>query len=195
MKTIQSGMKNITRKNLNVDLTEIIEKPTLWSVGIILIAWFAFIGIDLFWHAGILAAMYTRPNPALLDAWQLFIRIPFGYLSFLVFVMLIYWLFLYMGINDWSNGMLLGMKFGVILGLASTLGQYSILTVDPVMLIGWGLGQMVEFSMIGGIIGAANSGVSLKRLFVLVIILVFILVMLTIILQLIGLAPPMVVVE
>jgi hypothetical protein len=195
MKVLQSGIKEITMKNLNIDRTEINEKPTLWRVGLILISWMAFIGIDFLWHAGILAAMYTRPNPALLDAWQLFIRIPFGYLSFLVFVALIYWLFLYIGIYDWKNGMLFGLKFGVILGVATTLGQYSILTVDPVMMIGWGLGQMVEFTMLGGIIGAANSGVSLKRLFVIVVTLVIILVILTIFLQVIGLAPPMVVIE
>jgi hypothetical protein len=195
MEVLQSGIKEITMKNLKVDRTLIDEKPTLWRVGLILISWMAFIGIDFLWHAGILAAMYTRPNPALLDAWELFIRIPFGYLPFLVFVGLIYWFFLHIGVYDLKNGMLFGLKFGVILGVATTLGQYSILTVDPVMMIGWGLGQMVEFTMLGGLIGAANAGVSLKRLFVIVITLVIILVVLTIFLQVIGFAPPMVVIE
>ncbi|MHA2109052.1 MAG: hypothetical protein ACW99R_15215 [Candidatus Hodarchaeales archaeon] len=195
MKVLQSGMKEITLKNLKVDRTAIYEKPQLWRVGLILISWMAFIGIDFLWHAGILAGLYTQSNPALLEAWELFVRIPFGYLSFLVFVTLIYWLSLYMDISDWKNGMLFGIKFGVILGLATTLGQYSILTVDPVMMIGWGLGQTTQFMIIGGIIGTANSGISLKRLFSFVVILVIILVLLTIFLQIIGLAPPMVVIE
>lgn len=154
MKTVQSGLREITIKNLIDDKNEIIDKTRKWRVGVILISWMAFIGFDFLWHAGILAAIWTRPNPALLDAEQLFLRIPFGYLAFLVFVVIMYWFSLNIGINDWKNGMLFGVKFGVLLGVANTLGQYSILTVDPIMLIGWAMGYTIEFSIIGGIIGA-----------------------------------------
>lgn len=163
----------------------------MWKVGLILISWIAILGFDFLLHAGLLAKMYTRPNPALLNAELAFYRILFGYLSFLVFVVVIYWIFSWIGINEWKRGFWFGIKFGALLGVASTLGLYSILTVDLDMLIGWGLGQMIEFGIVGAIIGGANSGISLKRILVGVIIFVVIAVILTIILQTVGLAPPM----
>ena len=163
----------------------------MWKVGLILISWIAFLGFDFLLHAGLLAKMYSRTNPALLNAELAFYRIPFGYLSFLVFVVVVYWIFSRIGINEWKKGFWFGIKFGALLGMASTLGFYSILTVDLDMLIGWGLGQTIEFGIVGAIIGGANSGISLKKLLIGVATFVVIAVILTIILQNVGLAPPM----
>ena len=78
------------------------------------------------------------------------------------------------------------VKFGALLGVSSTLGFYSILTVNLDMLIGWGLGQTIEFGIVGAIIGGVNSGISLNRLLIGVAIFVVIAVILTIILQNVG---------
>lgn len=167
------------------------RRPATWKVGLVFICWAAFLGFDLLLHGGLLTEMYTRPNPALLSADLAFYRIPLGYLSFLVLVVLIYWLLSWIAVNDWKKGFRFGVMFGALLGVASTLGLYSILTVDLDMLIGWALGQTIEFGIVGGIIGAANSGISLKRLFVGVAAFVVSAIILTIILQTVGLARPM----
>lgn len=191
MKTIQLGKKEFMSKNLRIVENSLITNPMKWKISLILISWFAFLGLDFLFHAGLLATLYIQPNPAILDANQAFLRIPIGYLSFLLSVIVFYWLFLFTGINEWKNGLLFGLKFGVLISLASTLAQYSILIIDLVMLIGWGVTQIMEFTLIGGIIGAAHSGISLKKIFAWVLISVIFALILVIILQSVGLAPPM----
>ena len=60
-----------------------------WRVGLIFISWLSMLGFDFLLHAGILAKIYTKPSPFLLVAEQAFIRIPLGYLSFLVFAVIL----------------------------------------------------------------------------------------------------------
>jgi hypothetical protein len=169
----------------------VIEKSSFWKVGLIITSWMAILGFDFLLHAGLFASIYTRSNPALLNAEQAFYRIPIGYSSFFVVVIVIYWLLSRIGINEWKKGVLFGMKIGVLLAVASILGLYSILRVDLDMLIVWQLGYMIEFGIVGGIIGGARSGISLKKLFLGVVTFVVFAVIFTIILQILGFAPPM----
>ena len=48
-------------------------------------AWILSLGFDLFLHAGLLAHLYVEPSPFLLPPEEAFRRIPFGYLTFLIF--------------------------------------------------------------------------------------------------------------
>lgn len=191
MKTAQLRNKGFKSNSLSYVESISIKNPLKWKTSLILISWCAFIGLDFLFHAGLLATLYIQPNPAILDANQAFLRIPFGYLSFLVSVIIFYWLFQFTGVNEWRNGMLFGLKYGVLISVASTFAQYSILTVEFVMLIGWGVAQILEFTLIGGIIGAAHSGNSLKKIFTFVVAFVIFVVIFVIILQNVGLAPAM----
>ncbi|MFX0185443.1 MAG: hypothetical protein ACFE95_20360 [Candidatus Hodarchaeota archaeon] len=195
MKTIQLENKEFTTRNLRIHENDLIKNPLKWKISLILISWLTFLSLDLLFHAGILATLYVQPNPAILDPEQAFFRIPIGYLSFLLSVIVFYWLFSFTGVNEWKNGFIFGLKYSVLIAVASTLAQYSILKVNLVMLIGWGVAQIMEFSMIGGIIGAAHSGISLKKICLGVVILVVITIIYVIILQNVGLAPPMEIIE
>ena len=159
------------------------EKRSGMKARLILIAWMGAIGFDLFYHGGLLANMYAVPNPALLDPWQAFLRIPIGYVSYLVLIVTIYWLLSLNGTKDWKAGFWFGIKFGALSGMASTLGQYSILTLGLNMLILWGLGQAIEFGLIGTILGAGHSTTQMKSLTVKVIMFMSIMLVLMIVLQ------------
>ena len=69
-----------------------LEKTFKWKVKLILISLLAVLGFDLLLHAGLLARVYVRESPALLGAENAFYRIPFGYLSYLIIVVLIFWI-------------------------------------------------------------------------------------------------------
>ncbi|MHA2134222.1 MAG: hypothetical protein ACXAEN_14425 [Candidatus Thorarchaeota archaeon] len=157
-------------------------QPT-WRVKLILIAWVATIGFDFLWHGGLLAEIYTRPNPVLLNPEQAFARIPFGYGSLLLMVVLVYWLVSLAGVNDWQRGLRIGFMFGGIMGITSILGQYSILKLELELLILWGIGQVLEFGAMGAILGAGASIASLRSLTKRVAAFVVIAVLLTIVLQ------------
>ncbi|MFW9962353.1 MAG: hypothetical protein ACFFCX_02210 [Candidatus Sifarchaeia archaeon] len=152
-------------------------------VKLILIAWIAAISFDFIWHGGILADVYTHSNPALLDPEQAFHRIPYGYGALLVQVVLIYLVLSSLKVNEWRKGIQMGLIFGGAMGIASILGQFSILSLDLKILILWGLGQVVEYGAMGAVIGAGIKSVSLKKLAARVVVLVVIAFFFTIALQ------------
>jgi hypothetical protein len=124
----------------------------------------AALGFDFLWHGGILAEMYTHPSPALINPELAFIRIPFGYGSLLTQVVLVYWFFSFVGVNEWQKGLRIGFMFGSLTGFTSILGQYSILALELDLLTLWGIGQVIGFSIMGAVLGAGISVASLKNL-------------------------------
>ncbi len=122
------------------------------SVG--LLALLAVIGFDLFLHAGVLAPLYKNPAPFLLPLEVAFRRIPMGYASFAILIALLVWLEVRLRLI----GARRGAGFGLILGGAVwgslALGLASITTAEPVLLVGWAIGQTVELGLAGAIVGA-----------------------------------------
>lgn len=160
-------------------------------VGLIFISWLSMIGFDLFLHAGLLARLYTKPSPFLLSADQAFLRIPLGYLSFLILAIVLNWFMESRNAVGLKSGLLFGLRFGALLWLASTLGLYSISTAGWDLLLGWGIGQAIELGIAGIVIGLGLAGKRLSRLVLWVIIFVVVMVLLTVVLQVVGFAPPM----
>lgn len=144
------------------DLT--VRGHSRWSAKLILITWIGTLGFDFLWHGGFLAEIYKPPNPALLDLEEAFARIPLGYGSLLIQVVLVYWLFSMVGVENWQKGLRLGLMFGSLMGIASILGQYSILTLELGILILWSIGQVFEFGAMGTILGAGISSTSFKSM-------------------------------
>ncbi|MFW9847450.1 MAG: hypothetical protein ACFFD6_11920 [Candidatus Thorarchaeota archaeon] len=154
-----------------------------WSMKLILITWIGTLGFDFLWHGGFLSEIYNLPNPALLDLEQAFARIPLGYGSLLIQVVLFYWLFLMIGVEEWQKGLRIGLMFGGLMGIASILGQYSILTLELGILILWSMGQVFEFGAMGMILGAGISATSLKSMAARIVALVILAIVFGIILQ------------
>ena len=161
----------------------IVKGLSSMRVKLILITWMATIGFDFMWHGGLLADVYTHSHPALLDPELAFIRIPYGYGALLVQVVFVYWLFSLIKIDDWHKGIQMGFMFGGIMGIASLLGQFSILALELEILILWGIGQVIEFGTMGVVIGSGINSESLKKLAVRVAVLVVIAFFFTIVLQ------------
>lgn len=173
-----------SHQSLVTDIPSIMVKGlSSLRVKLILITWVAIIGFDFIWHGGILADVYTQSNPVMLDPELAFMRIPYGYGALLVQVVLVYWLFSLIKVNEWRGGTQLGFMFGGIMGIASILGQFSILAIELEILILWGIGQVIEFGTMGAVIGAGISDASLKKLAAKVAVLVVIAFLFTIVLQ------------
>ncbi|MHA2425910.1 MAG: DUF1761 domain-containing protein [Candidatus Thorarchaeota archaeon] len=173
-----------SREIETMDTTDRIEMgPSVWRWKPILIAWIATLGIDFLWHGGILADIYRNPNPAIIEPEQAFIRIPLGYGSLLIQVVFVYWLFSFIGVNGWRKGLRFGLMFGCLMGAASVLGQYSILTLELELLILWGLAQVFEYGAMGVVLGAGSSVASLRSVAKNVIALVIMAVLFGIVLQ------------
>ena len=160
-------------------------------IAIILISWVSVIGFDLFLHAGLLARLYTRLSPFLLTADKAFLRIPLGYLSFLILAIVLIWLMESLNITGWKRGAIFGLKFGALIWGAFVLGLYSISTADWVLLLAWWIGQTLELGIAGIVTGEGIAGRRLSKLILWVISFVVLMVIITIALQALGFAPPM----
>ncbi len=158
-------------------------------------AWVLSLGFDLFLHAGLLAKLYVEASPFLLQPEQAFRRIPLGYLSFLVLTFSLYWLFHRLEIRGVASGLRLGGIVGLVVWGTLAMGLYSISTAGLPLLVGWWIGQSVELGLAGTVLGAAANGVSLKHIWLVVALAVIGCIAGTIILQTLGLAPAMRVVQ
>lgn len=122
------------------------------------------LGVDLFLHAGLLAPLYDWDSPFLLEPETAFVRIPGGYLAFLVLAAGLAWLLPRLGVGGGREGAVLGGAFGAVIWGALILGLWSISTADPVLLAGWWAGQSVELALGGAIVGSVISGMRLRSL-------------------------------
>jgi len=152
-------------------------------------AWVLSLGFDFFLHAGLLAKLYVEPSPFLLQPEEAFRRIPLGYFCFLVLTFSLYWLFGRLGIRGVASGLRYGAIVGCVVWGALVAGLYSISTARLPVLLSWWIGQTTELGLAGAVLGAAASGVSLKRIWGIVALAVIGCLAGTIALQMFGLAP------
>lgn len=148
-----------------------------------LLALLAFIGFDLFLHAGLLYPLYTVDDPFLLSPRDAFTRIPLGYLSFAILTFLEFWLMLRLGITGWQSGTKFGLLLGALIWGSFVLGLYSISTAGPALLAGWVLGQTAELGISGMVIGSGLASDKLQPLTIKVLILFALSVVLGIVIQ------------
>ena len=151
--------------------------------GIAFLAWISVIGFDFLLHATFLAPLYAEPHPFLLSLERAFALIPVGYLSFLIFVVLILWLMVKLKITNWKEGLFFGLKLGALIWGALTLSLLSITSAPLILMVGWFLGQTVETGIAGLVIGAGLGAEKLKSLLIWIVLFVLGAIMLGVILQ------------
>jgi hypothetical protein len=133
------------------------ERP----VGTVVLSWLAMVGVDFFLHAGLLAPLYDWGSPFLLRPDEAFVRIPIGYLGFLVLAIGLAWLLTRLQIERGRDGALIAGALGAVAWGSLVLGLWSISTADPALLVGWWVGQTVELAVGGHVIGSVLGGARL----------------------------------
>src|SRR3972149_5806003 len=89
-----------------------------------LLALVAMIGFDLFLHAGILSPLYSNADSFLLAPEEKFRRIPLGYLSFAILIVLILWMMYRLDTRGWQHGLFFGLVFGALVWGSLVLGLF-----------------------------------------------------------------------
>jgi hypothetical protein len=127
-----------------------------------LAAWVAMLGVDVLLHGGLLAPLYDWAGGFLLSPQEAFVRIPAGYLAFLVLAAVLVWLLPNLGIRNAAEGARIASLGGGAVWGALLLGMWSITAADPVLLMGWWVGQTVQLAIAGYLIGSRIAGTSLR---------------------------------
>lgn len=153
------------------------------QIKLALLSWLLIIAFDFLLHGGLLAGFYNWSSSFLLSPSEAFRLIPLGYLSFLLLIILLLWLMVRLKIHKWRDGFVFGLKLGLLAWGAFMLGLISISTAELSLLVGWYLGQSLEFGIAGAVIGCGLAAKSLKPLFVKVLVSIIILLIITIALQ------------
>ncbi len=156
---------------------------------LVFIAWLSMLGFDFFLHAGLLAGLYLQPSPFLLPPLTALQLIPVGYLAFLLLSILLTWLMMRLKLSGWRQGALFGLELGGLAWGALILGLISISTAGLPLLLGWFIGQTLELTLAGAVIGSGLAGVRLRRLFIIVVVFVLLSLIITVILQSLGVVP------
>lgn len=152
-------------------------------------AWLSMLGFDFFIHGGVLAGIYLEGSPFLLSLEDATRLIPLGYFSFLLLAILLTWLMDRLDVSGWMEGLGFGFKLGLLTAASMVLGLLSITTAQLSLMAGWFVGQLVEMSVAGAVLGAGMAGMSLKKLLGYVTVYVIFLFILTVILQSVGVFP------
>jgi hypothetical protein len=103
--------------------------------------------------------------------------------------MLLCWLMVTRDVVGWIEGSVFGLKLGGLIWGSLTLGLASISTAEFSLLCGWFIGQTIELGIAGSVIGSAFKGISLRRLFVMVLAFIIFSFIITVILQIVEFAP------
>lgn len=159
-----------------------------------LVAWLAMVGVDLALHAGLLAPLYDWDSPFLLDPIDAFVRIPAGYAAFLLLAAGLAWLLPRLGVADARGGALLGGAIGAVGWGALLLATWSISSADATLLLAWWVGETLQLSVGGAVIGAAIAGRRLRGLALAAGAVLVVGAVLAVVLQSIGYAPAPVVI-
>ena len=152
-------------------------------IGVGLMALLAVLGFDLFLHGGLLARLYVSETPFLLPAAEAFRRIPLGYLSFAILIVLLEWLVIRLRIVGAAGGFAFGVKLGGLIWGALALGLVSISSARPLLLLWWAIGQSVELGIAGAVVASGLHTDRMRRLVVNVLIIFVVCVAAGIVLQ------------
>lgn len=128
------------------------------TVTAIALAWLVTIGVDFAVFGGLFAGVLEgTDHPAVLAPEQLFARIPAGYASFLLEVVLLQWLLRQSRRPGVTSGLVTGALAGVVFASAVALGLWSFSTLPVTTLALWWLTLLLQFTAAGAVLGGAPT--------------------------------------
>ncbi|OFW05376.1 MAG: hypothetical protein A3H96_07775 [Acidobacteria bacterium RIFCSPLOWO2_02_FULL_67_36] len=136
---------------MNEDRVPGVFRPRLLPAA--LAAWLGYLALDFLMHAVFLAGWWRAAEPYLLPPRDMLRLIPLGYASFAIYCGALTWLLarLYGERLCVSSGLRFGVVAGVVSGVASALGTYSVFRMPPTALLVWPASVAVESAIAGGV--------------------------------------------
>jgi hypothetical protein len=129
------------------------------------LAWLVFLMIDFLAHAVFLNSFWAQDYQAIKAKDELFRLIPFGYLSFLILIVMFGWVYsrLFRTNGNTKKGLVFGAFAGGLFALANFFGWYSFLELPPLFLLLVSFGYFVEIMVVGSVFGYLLHPTSIKK--------------------------------
>jgi len=153
--------------------------------GTVILAWIVFIGIDFFFHASLLKSLWQEEIDIFKPAIDLFILIPFGYLSFLLLTILVGYSFtkIYPSKPKRTQAIKFSLIFGLLYSVSNLLGLYSYLNIPIKHLAIYNLVYFIEISAVVFIFYKASYRRTLTKVIWYSLVAIFLLVFMGVIIQ------------
>ena len=133
-------------------------------LGVAFVVWVAMMGLDFVLNAALFAGMYQEGGAFMLAPAEAFRRIPLGYLAFLVLAAGVTELAWRLGVTATSDGIRLGVLSGLVLGVAWSLGLYSVSTASPQVVLAFAAIWFALLTAAGAVAGTGLGRSSLRGL-------------------------------
>ena len=150
-----------------------------------LLAWLVFIGIDFLFHASILKSLWQEAIGAFKPETDLYVLIPFGYLSFLLLTLLVGYCFIkiFPTKPDGKQVFLFSLIFGGLYAASNLFGLYSYIDIPLKHLITYNLVYFIEILAIGFVFYKASYRETIKKIIGFSILTFFLLIIVGVIIQ------------
>jgi hypothetical protein len=109
-------------------------------------AWIMFLAIDFLLHAGILAEWWKATGSYWLSPDALFRMIPYAYVSFAIYCLVLTWLYVRIHGDERTFGAALrfGSVAGLVFGISTILANYSLFPMPASALLVWPASFVIE---------------------------------------------------
>ena len=150
-----------------------------------LLAWLILIGIDFLFHASILKSLWQEDIDTFKSEMDLFILIPFGYLSFLLLTLLVGYCFIkiFPSKPTRKQALLFSLIFGGLYAAGNFFGLYSYVDIPLKHLIAYNVVYCIEIVAVTFVFYKASYRVTIKKMIGYCIMTFFLLVIAGIIIQ------------
>ena len=150
-----------------------------------LLAWLVFVGIDFLFHASILKSLWQEEIDVFKSEKNLFVLIPFGYLSFLLLTLLVGYCFIkiFPTKPEGKQVLLLSLIFGGLYSASNLFGLYSYVDIPLKHLIAYNIVYFIEILAVVFVFYKASYRDTIKKIIGYSILTFFILVIVGVILQ------------
>ena len=118
----------------------------------IILAWILSIAIDFFLNGGLFASYFGSGDPFIVSPSEAFVRIPLGYISLLLLILILAYLIEKAPVSTINGGLKLSLAYAVAVASSSVLGLWSITLAPATFLLIWFVDQILELSVAGAVL-------------------------------------------
>ena len=140
------------------------NKRRFWTTT--LLAWLVFIGIDFFFHASLLKSLWQDDIDTFKPETDLFVLIPFGYLSFLLLTLLVGYCFIkiFPTKPDGKQVFLFSLIFGGLYAASNLFGLYSYVNIPLKHLMAYNVVYFIEIVAVTFVFYKASYLTTIKKM-------------------------------
>jgi hypothetical protein len=118
----------------------------------VILAWISSMVVDFFLNGGVFASYFRSGDPFIVSPSDAFVRIPLGYTSLLLLILVLAYLIEKGSVSTINGGVKISLAYGFAVASSSVLGLWSIAVTPMSFLLIWFVDQIFELFVAGAVL-------------------------------------------